>query len=112
MSFHDYQASRAIISGDPPFGALVMAAMRRADSYNLGRLQAVFPHVWDELDARYNAPGGILPGDPGPEPAGERTELLRAFAARKTAGQRQVAAYRHAESRPATEPEGKGGDDE
>lgn len=96
MSFHDYQASRAIVSGDPPFGALVMAAMRRADSYNLGRLQAVFPQVWDELDARYNAPGGILPGDP---------EHAEATAARQAIEQQQVAAYRHAEATEG-EPEG------
>jgi hypothetical protein len=66
MSFHDYKASRDIISGDPPpFGALVMAAMRQADTYNQRLLQAAFPQLWDELDARYNAPGGLLPGDPG-----------------------------------------------
>lgn len=58
MTFHEYQVSKELAA--IPFYALVMAAMRRADSTNLPKLQAAFPDVWDELDARYNAPGGLL----------------------------------------------------
>lgn len=86
MSLYDYQASRAI-EGMAPFGALIMAAMRQADTGNLTLLQAAFPQAWDELDARYNAPGGLLPGDPG---------YREATAERQAIEQRQVAAYRHA----------------
>jgi len=38
-----------------------MSAMRQADTYNLTKLQAMWPEIWEELDARYNAPGGLLP---------------------------------------------------
>ena len=40
-----------------------MAAMRQADSVNAAKLREAFPETWAELDARYNAPGGILPGE-------------------------------------------------
>ena len=62
MSLYGYQASRAI-SADAPFYALIMAAMRRADTANLALLRAAWPEVWDELDARHHSPGGVLPGD-------------------------------------------------
>lgn len=62
MSLYDYRASRTI-DADAPFYALIMAAMRRADTANLALLQAAWPEVWAELDARYNAAGGALPGD-------------------------------------------------
>lgn len=67
MSRFDYQASLRLNSGDPPFHALVMAAMRQADTANLALLRTAFPEVWAELDARRDAPGGALPGDPGYE---------------------------------------------
>lgn len=63
MSLHEYQRGR--IASDEPFYALIQAAMRRADSWNLAKLRAEWPEVWDELSARYHAPGGLLPGDPG-----------------------------------------------
>jgi hypothetical protein len=31
---------------------------------NTERLRAAFPGVWDELKARYQAPGGVIEGDP------------------------------------------------
>ena len=58
MSHYDYQRSKAI--DDEPFYALIMAAMRKADSDNLVALIAAFPETYDELTARYNAPGGLL----------------------------------------------------
>lgn len=65
MSYFDYSAAQAIVADDPPFYALIMAAMRRADTTNAALLHWCWPDIWDELQARYNAPGGILPGDPG-----------------------------------------------
>jgi hypothetical protein len=46
-----------------PFYALVMAAMRNADTANSAKLRRAFPEVYDELLARYDAPGGYLDGD-------------------------------------------------
>lgn len=63
MSFHEYQASRELVKADPPFYALIMAAMAKADTPNLMRLQQAWPTVWAEAQARYNAPGARLEGD-------------------------------------------------
>jgi len=46
-----------------PFYALIMAAMRGADTDNLDKLRAAFPEVYRELRERYNAPGGQIPTD-------------------------------------------------
>jgi hypothetical protein len=67
MSLHEYRCSRELADADPPFYALVMAAMRRADTGNLAKLTAAYPDVYVELQARYNAPGGRLPTDGGSE---------------------------------------------
>ena len=64
MSRYDYESSRDVTHSTSFYG-LIMAAMRRADTVNLAALRAAFPQVWAELDARYNAPGGVLPGDGG-----------------------------------------------
>ena len=63
MSHYDYTISRAISAQDPSFYALVMAAMRQADTTNAALLREAFPQTWDELQARYNAPGGLLAGE-------------------------------------------------
>lgn len=63
MSRFDYEVSKKLAATDPPFDALIMAAMSKADSRNAARLQIVYPELWDELQARYNAPGGIFPSD-------------------------------------------------
>lgn len=63
MSFYDYHVSKGVGLQDLPFYALIMAAMRQADTVNVGKLRAAWPDVWDELQARYNAPGGLLPGE-------------------------------------------------
>jgi len=64
MSIYDYDASKAIAKDDWPFYALIMAAMRKADTNNAEVLRRAFPHVWEELQARYRAPhGGLLPGE-------------------------------------------------
>ncbi len=63
MSLYDYRMSRRISRDDPPFYALVMAALRKADSENARLLRAAWPEVCDEFTVRYNAPGGMLPDD-------------------------------------------------
>ena len=60
MSLHEYEEGLEIATKDAPFYALIQAAMRRGDAYNLGLLKACWPEVWLELRARYNAPGGLL----------------------------------------------------
>ncbi len=63
MSIHEYKTSVEIAIMDYPFYALIMAAMRKADDDNMERLRMAFPDTHAELLARYNAPGGILPGE-------------------------------------------------
>jgi len=60
MSRYDYEQSKQIAKDSPPFYAIIMAAAREADTFNLERLEAVFPETVAELRLRYNAPGGIL----------------------------------------------------
>jgi hypothetical protein len=63
VSLYDYEQSRQLASQDEPFYALIMAAMRRADTHNQRLLQAGWPGVWQEMQERYNAPGGRLESD-------------------------------------------------
>jgi hypothetical protein len=48
------------LAADGSFYGLIMAAMRNADTDNRKKLQVAFPKVWDELQLRYNSPGGCL----------------------------------------------------
>lgn len=61
MSLHEYHYSLKLSRNDPPFYALIMAAMRKADIDNLTMLRAAFPGIFRELQRRYNAPLGVLP---------------------------------------------------
>lgn len=63
MSLHEYLESQKIERKRYPFYALIMAAMRQADDNNLWKLRNMWPKVWDELEARYHAPGGELEND-------------------------------------------------
>ncbi len=63
MSLHDYRVSGELAAQGVPFLALILAAMRRADTTNLERLKLAFPEVGDELQKRYNAPSGLLPSE-------------------------------------------------
>lgn len=63
MSYHEYRVSEEIAQRDYPFYALIMAAMRKADTLNAAILRQSFPAVWAEVDVRYNAPGGLVEGD-------------------------------------------------
>ena len=60
MSHYDYLASQQIAAKDLPFYALIMSAMRQADTDNARTLASAFPETWMELQERYNAPGGLL----------------------------------------------------
>jgi hypothetical protein len=65
---YDYMVAQQIAAQDYPFYALIQAAMLKADTQNTAILRAVYPEEWAELDARYNAPGGLLPGEGQPYP--------------------------------------------
>lgn len=60
MSLHSYMVSYELARQDPPFSALIMAAMRKADSQNSILLHHAFPEIWNELQARYEAPDGRI----------------------------------------------------
>ena len=61
MSLYDYHISREIAAQDYPFHALIMAAARKADTFNYEALKLAFPGTVTEVELRYNAPGGRLP---------------------------------------------------
>lgn len=63
MSRYDYEKSKELAALDAPFYAIIMTAMRQADTNNEYILRSIYPDVWDELQQRYNAPGGLLPGE-------------------------------------------------
>ena len=63
MSYPTYKIGQEIAAKDYPFYALIQAAMRQAGSDDVAKLRAVYPSVWNELQRRYNAPGGFLPGE-------------------------------------------------
>jgi hypothetical protein len=65
MSLHSYKVSQEISKEDYPFSALIMAAMRKADSQNIVKLTLAFPEIWDELDERYWTPGGLIASEGG-----------------------------------------------
>jgi hypothetical protein len=66
VSRFDYEVAKTLRVADTPFGGLVMAAILKSDPHNRALLRAVFPDVWDELNARENAPGGHLDSDDVP----------------------------------------------
>ena len=63
MSLYDYRESLEISRKDPQFYALIMSAMRKADTNNMEKLRHMWPETYVEFELRYHAPGGILPGD-------------------------------------------------
>lgn len=69
MSILEYVGSRKLvaeidrITAGNEFITVIMAAMRLAGSEEMAKLEAVFPRIAQELRARYNAPGGHLPGE-------------------------------------------------
>jgi len=67
VSRHDWTESSRIVIADPSFTALIMAAMRRADSKSLPALRLAFPKQWQELQERDSAPVGLLLTDACPD---------------------------------------------
>ena len=65
MSHHDYITSRTLAFEDHSFAALIMAAMRKADTVNTAILEQAFPEIHTELKRRYWSGGGFLPGEAG-----------------------------------------------
>lgn len=63
LDLYAYQAGQEIIQTHPPFASLIYAALYRADSTNARILRAAFPRICGDAQARYDAPGGILPGE-------------------------------------------------
>ncbi|MCK9601697.1 MAG: hypothetical protein M0R06_21825 [Sphaerochaeta sp.] len=63
MTLHEWRAAENLHRADPPFYALIMAAMWKADTDNRATLMIAFPETWNECHARYDAPGGLLPGE-------------------------------------------------
>lgn len=59
----DYKIAEQLANSAPPVDSLIMAAVMRADSSNKTRLQAVFPELVAETDAREQAPYGRLDSD-------------------------------------------------
>ena len=75
MSLYDYRSSAELSRLNPPFYALIMAAMRQADTSNMAKLKAAWPDVYAEMEFRYNAPGGMTPAELAKDR--ERRELER-----------------------------------
>lgn len=65
MSLHAYKVSQEISKENPPFSALIMAAMRKADTQNAVKLRLAFPEIYDELEERYWTPGGLIASEGG-----------------------------------------------
>ena len=63
MSLYEYRESQEIDSKQYGFYSLIMAAMRQAEDINISKLKVLFPDIFNELQARYNAPGGKLEND-------------------------------------------------
>lgn len=63
MSQYDYEQGKKIEMYQFPFYALIQAAMRQSDSDNIKKLKVVFPEVYEELEARYQSPDGMLESD-------------------------------------------------
>ena len=63
VSLYDYQFSEELSKRNPPFAALIMAALCKADAENTAKLRSTWPDICDEMQARYDSPGGVLVSD-------------------------------------------------
>lgn len=61
--YHAYRVSQELGIGDPPFAAFIFAAMRKADTQNTAILKAAYPNLYEEMEKRYWAPGGMIDND-------------------------------------------------
>ncbi len=57
MSDNDYLVSVELAQAEYSFDALIMAAMRQADTDNLNKLKLLWPYTWAELQRCYRTPG-------------------------------------------------------
>jgi len=71
MSRNNYLVSQKIEAENYPFYALIMAAMRKADSNNAAKLKAAWPDISAELQYRYWSSGGFMPGEDGYSTVGD-----------------------------------------
>ena len=63
-SLWDYHESKKLVVEDVPFHTALMYLFRKADTNNLARLRSAFPGYYEELQARYMAPHGLIsPGE-------------------------------------------------
>ncbi len=60
MSLYDYRISLEIAKKDYSFYALIMAAIRKADTVNLEKFKSAWPEIYRDFVQRYNAPGGLI----------------------------------------------------
>lgn len=60
----EWNEAMALRKDDPSFYALIGAAMMKADTFNVMALDLAFPGFRDQVQARYDAPMGVLPSDP------------------------------------------------
>lgn len=67
MSLFDYRQSIDLSADDPTFAALVMALIRKADTFNRQLIDQCWPDISAEMEARYHAREGLLPGETAPE---------------------------------------------
>jgi hypothetical protein len=65
MSLYEYKYAWELMSKDPPFFGLIMAAMLKGDVILKEKLRSKFPQVWNELLERSHKPGGLLEGEVG-----------------------------------------------
>jgi hypothetical protein len=64
---HAYLYSQTLSKHDPPFYALLFSMLRKSDTDNTAKIKAAWPQEYAEFEARYHAPGGILPEDEWPQ---------------------------------------------
>lgn len=61
-AYEEYRRLREKV-GDPPISSLMMLVIRKADTVNTAKIKAMWPELYEEFFQRYNAPGGLLPGE-------------------------------------------------
>ena len=60
MSLNEYSEGMTIAAKEPPFNALIYAAMRKANPENLEILKYAWPYIWVEYEMRSDCVGGLL----------------------------------------------------
>ena len=65
MSQYSFEISRRLLPEDAPFSALIMAAMRKADTHNAAALRFAFPDIAREFYERFWCGGGLTVDEGG-----------------------------------------------